>query len=162
MKRYLSFAAILAMSFGMANLAMAHGGGGGGGFHGGGGGMHFGGGGGHFSAPMHGGFEHHGFGPGFRGDHRRAFFWGGGFPYYYGDSGYDELNDYSAAPPVSEADSEVASVQQALTSQGYYRGPIDGSFGPMTHDAITAYERDHRLPMTGAIDDTLLRSLDLE
>jgi hypothetical protein len=166
MKTYLSLVAILATNLGIANLAMAHGGGGGG--------MHFGGGGAHFSMPAlreRAGAEHHGFVPEFREDHgghdhlwdhRRHVFWGGGWPYYdYEGGGYVGSNSYSN-PSVSDSDSVVAAVQQALTRKGYYRGPIDGAFGAMTQGAIAGYERDHRLPMAGTIDQALLRSLDME
>ncbi len=33
-------------------------------------------------------------------------------------------------------------IQQALAMQGYYRGGIDGAFGPGTYNAILAYAND--------------------
>lgn len=36
-------------------------------------------------------------------------------------------------------------IQQRLAAQGYYRGPIDGVWGPGTARAVAAYARDARL-----------------
>lgn len=44
------------------------------------------------------------------------------------------FNSYSA--------SERKAIQRNLRAWGYYRGGIDGSFGPGTYNAITAYARD--------------------
>jgi peptidoglycan hydrolase-like protein with peptidoglycan-binding domain len=52
-------------------------------------------------------------------------------------------------------------VQRILKRLGYYRGPIDGDFGPGTSAAVRAYQVDNQLPPTGRIDRFLLRSLGL-
>ncbi len=44
------------------------------------------------------------------------------------------FNSYSAA--------ERKAIQRNLRSWGYYRGGIDGSFGPGTYNAIVSYARD--------------------
>ena len=44
------------------------------------------------------------------------------------------FNSYSTA--------ERKAIQRNLRAWGYYRGGIDGSFGPGTYNAITAYARD--------------------
>ncbi|MDM7933131.1 peptidoglycan-binding domain-containing protein [Tabrizicola sp.] len=44
------------------------------------------------------------------------------------------FNSYSA--------SERKAIQRNLRAWGYYRGGIDGAFGPGTYNAITAYARD--------------------
>ncbi len=44
------------------------------------------------------------------------------------------FNSYSAA--------ERKAIQRNLRAYGYYRGGIDGSFGPGTYGAIVAYARD--------------------
>jgi len=41
----------------------------------------------------------------------------------------------------SYSDNEQRRIQSTLTAYGYYRGNIDGSFGPGTYDAIAAYAR---------------------
>jgi hypothetical protein len=42
----------------------------------------------------------------------------------------------------SYSSSERKAIQRNLRAYGYYRGGIDGSFGPGTYNAITAYARD--------------------
>ncbi len=41
--------------------------------------------------------------------------------------------------------SERLAIQRALRAWGYYRGGLDGAFGPGTYNAITAYARDEGL-----------------
>ncbi len=41
----------------------------------------------------------------------------------------------------SYSDNEQRRIQSTLTAYGYYHGGIDGSFGPGTYAAITAYAR---------------------
>jgi hypothetical protein len=88
-----------------------------------------------------------------------------GYPYYYDDGYYSA--PYVTSPPVyntpdvGPTDSLGAEVQQALADQGYYHDAIDGDVGPMTRDAIAAYQRDHQLPVTGTITAPLLDSLGL-
>jgi len=57
----------------------------------------------------------------------------------YGGSVYrtpaaQAFNSYSA--------SERRLIQKRLAAYGYYRGGIDGSFGPGTYNAVVAYARD--------------------
>lgn len=52
-----------------------------------------------------------------------------------------------AFTPVAAAFNEYSpasrrAIQQRLHAYGYYRGPIDGAFGPGTRNAIEAYARD--------------------
>jgi Putative peptidoglycan binding domain len=42
--------------------------------------------------------------------------------------------------------------QTRLARLGYYPGPIDGDFGPMTSRAIRSYQADYGLPITGRLD----------
>ena len=60
---------------------------------------------------------------------------------YYGQGAYDSSEQY--------ADSTVATAQEQLARQGYYRGEIDGIFGPETRRAVTRYQSDHGLRVTG-------------
>jgi len=55
----------------------------------------------------------------------------------------------------------AAAVQDALAQEGYYNGPIDGIVGPGTRAAISNYQADSGLIITGMIDDSLVRSLGL-
>ena len=135
------------------------------GWHGGGGGWHGGGG-------FRGGFWHGGrgwyggpifVGPGYYGDpyyyggyYGDGYYGGGYYPGYYG--GYEPAPAY---PSGVGAGSVAAPVQEELTRRGYYHGPIDGVVGPGTRAAISAYQKNHGLEVSGAIDETLLRSLRL-
>jgi hypothetical protein len=109
-----------------------------------------------------GGFRADHFGPDHRGWREPYRHWGLGFPYYDYAYPYDYGVGY-VAPTYStystSIDSTAATVQQALADAGYYHGAIDGVVGPATISAITAYQRDNGLPVTGAIDDPLLQSL---
>jgi len=54
-----------------------------------------------------------------------------------------------------------ARAQQRLRQLGYYRGPIDGAFGPGSKRALVRFQRDHRIPMTGWLDGRTQRALRL-
>jgi tetratricopeptide (TPR) repeat protein len=43
----------------------------------------------------------------------------------------------------------VRAIQTRLSDRGYYGGPIDGSLGPKTRDAIQTYQRVQRYDATG-------------
>jgi peptidoglycan hydrolase-like protein with peptidoglycan-binding domain len=53
-------------------------------------------------------------------------------------------------------------VQQDLAEAGYYRGPIDGVIGPMSRAAISSYQHDNGLAVTGAINGSLLQSMGID
>lgn len=62
---------------------------------------------------------------------------------------------YVSAPPPAYVNYEqptVARAQVRLARLGYYPGPIDGDFGPMTRAAIKTYQSDYGLPVTGRLD----------
>jgi peptidoglycan hydrolase-like protein with peptidoglycan-binding domain len=67
---------------------------------------------------------------------------------------------YSSADFAAE-DERVRSVQKALTRAGYYHYAVDGFWGLTTQGAVEEYQKENNLPVTGTIDATLLRSLDL-
>ncbi|GEM_PF-5549565 len=90
---------------------------------------------------------------------RRHFFWDGGHVLIIGD---DDLLALDGAPPGDTFDgSVVAQVQQALHAQGYYDGPIDGALDLGLRRAIGDYQFDHKLVVSGVIDEALLGSLGL-
>ena len=97
---------------------------------------------------------------------------GGG--YYYWNSGYwypaygysPYYNNYAYSEPIygynNLAPGQVLeNVQLALRDQGYYRGAIDGLVGPQTRAALAAYQRDHGLIITAAVDEPTLVTLGL-
>jgi hypothetical protein len=73
-------------------------------------------------------------------------------PYYY-DNGV-----YTDTPVV---DPTVTAVQTQLTQQGYYNGPVDGIFSPLTRDAVAKYQIDKNLDVTGSLSAQTLQSLRL-
>jgi Putative peptidoglycan binding domain len=58
-------------------------------------------------------------------------------------------------------DQVTVNVQQQLAAAGYYDGPIDGVLGPMTREAIAAYQADNGLAVTSAIDEPTLATMGL-
>jgi hypothetical protein len=62
-----------------------------------------------------------------------------------------------AEPP----DKVIADVQSLLQQMGYYQGEVDGLLGPLTREALTAYQADQGLTTTAAIDEPTLDSLGL-
>jgi peptidoglycan hydrolase-like protein with peptidoglycan-binding domain len=53
----------------------------------------------------------------------------------------------------------VASVQRALTEYGYGQLKPTGAVGADTQAAITKFERDRKLPVTGQMSDRLVKEL---
>jgi hypothetical protein len=82
-----------------------------------------------------------------------------GDPYYdsgyYGNTYYGNQSDENPDPRSSA----TKSIQTALARRGYYRGPIDGVFGPETRYAIRSFQAHQGLPVTGQVDGRLMRAL---
>lgn len=55
----------------------------------------------------------------------------------------------------------VASIQQALADRGYYQGEIDGVYGPLTYEAVAAYQTANGLTVDGIAGGQTLDSLGL-
>ncbi len=87
--------------------------------------------------------------------------------YWYPAYGYDPYyNNYSYSEPIygynNLAPGQVLeNVQLALRDQGYYPGSIDGLIGPQTRAALSAFQRDHGLIVTAAVDEPTLVTLGL-
>jgi hypothetical protein len=86
--------------------------------------------------------------------------------YWYPAWGYDPSHEYyaydapiyvghSAEPP----DKVIADVQATLQQMGYYQGEVDGLLGPLTRQALAAYQADNGLTTTEVIDEPTLQSL---
>jgi hypothetical protein len=73
--------------------------------------------------------------------------------YGYGDSGYYGQDDYygqdGSGAYGQNGDASVAAAQEQLARMGYYRGSIDGVFGPETEQAVRAFQRDRGLNANG-------------
>lgn len=63
------------------------------------------------------------------------------------------------SPPPTPRERKEVQAQIRLRQLGYYRGPIDGDIGPFTSRAISRFQRDQRLPITGWLDARTLRAL---
>jgi Putative peptidoglycan binding domain len=94
------------------------------------------------------------------------YYWNAG--YWYPAWGYDTAAAYypydgpvyvgnNAAP----LDQVVADVQSTLQQQGYYHGEVDGLLGPLTREALAAYQSAQGLYATATIDQPTLESLGL-
>jgi Ni/Co efflux regulator RcnB len=92
------------------------------------------------------------------------YYWNAG--YWYPAWGYDPSAEYyaydapiyvgqSAEPP----DRVIADVQATLQQMGYYQGEVDGLLGPLTRQALAAYQADNGLYTTEVIDEPTLQSL---
>ena len=63
------------------------------------------------------------------------------------------------ATPHSAAGRKIAAVQRALTDYGYGQLKPTGLIGADTQAAITKFERDRKLPVTGQMSDRLVKEL---
>jgi hypothetical protein len=63
------------------------------------------------------------------------------------------------APIPATGARRVAAVQRALTQYGYGQLKPDGAVGADTQTAISKFERDRKLPVTGQISDRLVKEL---
>jgi hypothetical protein len=100
-------------------------------------------------------------------------YWGGG-P-YWGWGGWGPSFGVSVVAPapvyrtvyvsepapyyVAYARPALVRAQARLARLGYYPGPIDGDFGPMTSRALRSYQIDYGLPVTGRLDSQTRASL---
>jgi Putative peptidoglycan binding domain len=94
------------------------------------------------------------------------YYWDAG--YWYPAWGYDSAAAYYPYDgPIYVGDNRVpfdqvvADCQATLQEQGYYKGEVDGLMGPLTRDALAAFQRDHGLITTAALDQPTLSSLGL-
>jgi len=90
------------------------------------------------------------------------YYWNAG--YWFPAWGYSTNAYYAYDGPIYASnnlppDQVIANVQSTLQQQGYYHGEIDGLVGPETRGALAAYQRDHGLYETEAIDQPTLQSL---
>jgi len=60
---------------------------------------------------------------------------------------------------MAMADTRAA--QEALKTQGFDPGPIDGRMGPRTRAAINDYQTKNNLPMTGMLDEATMAKLNV-
>ena len=92
------------------------------------------------------------------------YYWNAG--YWFPAWGYAPSVSYVYDGPIYaynglSPDRVTVNVQEQLARAGYYDGPIDGVLGPMTREAIAAYQADNGLSVTSAIDEPTLATLGL-
>jgi hypothetical protein len=92
------------------------------------------------------------------------YYWNNG--YWYPAWGYSPSAQYYAydgpiyvGQRAEPPDKVIADVQGVLQQMGYYRGEVDGLLGPLTREALTAYQADQGLTTTAVIDEPTLESL---
>ena len=56
---------------------------------------------------------------------------------------------------------DTRAAQEALKTQGFDPGPVDGQMGPRTRTAISDYQRRENLPVTGMLDDATMAKLNI-
>ncbi len=107
----------------------------------------------------------------YRSRYNRVELIGGG--YYYLNSGYwypawgfnPQAEYYAYDAPIyvgqraEPPDRVIANVQATLQEMGLYRGEVDGLLGPLTREALTAYQSQQGLIATAVIDQPTLDSL---
>lgn len=64
-----------------------------------------------------------------------------------------------ATVPPAAVDASVRDAQSHLRRLGYYRGPVDGIWGPETEEALRRFQRDRGLPADGTLGDRTLAAL---
>ena len=91
--------------------------------------------------------------------------------YPYDDNGYGYPSDYSNDYPYdyynpssydysgNQSNLTVSQVQSQLGKLGYYHGAIDGIQGDQTEAALSRYQEDHDLSVTGTVTSATLQSL---
>jgi putative chitinase len=62
--------------------------------------------------------------------------------------------------PASADISGVRALQEALSDLGYYRGPVDASFGPFTETAVKGFQLAHGLAVDGVVGNATRTALD--
>jgi Putative peptidoglycan binding domain len=92
------------------------------------------------------------------------WYWNDG--YWFPAWGYEPYAYYPYDGPIYgysnlTPDQVVVNVQTQLANDGYYSGPIDGVLGPMTREAIAAFQADHGLAVTSTVDEPTMARLGL-
>jgi Putative peptidoglycan binding domain len=88
--------------------------------------------------------------------------------YWYPAWGYNASSQYYAydgpiyvGQRAQPPDQVIAQTQDLLQQMGYYTGEVDGLLGPLTREALAAYQADNGLTAPATIDQPTLDSLGL-
>ncbi len=70
------------------------------------------------------------------------------------------LTDAQQAEAVAQVTAYTVALQTDLQTAGYYKGAIDGIYGPQTVAAVEQLQTDSGLPVTGLVDQATALALD--
>ena len=74
--------------------------------------------------------------------------------------GCSSMNQPAASTASTATDSgRIKAAQQSLAARGYNVGTVDGTWGPMTVDAILRFQQHNGLAETGQLDAATLAKL---
>lgn len=123
-------------------------------------------------------FYGYGYGFGFPGYYGDGFYGGGLYgPYGSEGAGYADranegegrindghdigrgVNGNDGSNNQDTGNSLPAAVQRQLSKRGYYKGTVDGQFGPASRDALSRFQKSQGLKTTGRIDENTLDAL---
>ena len=62
------------------------------------------------------------------------------------------LTDEQQKQAQSAVRDYTVALQKSLAEAGYYKGEVDGVYGPATVDAVESLQKKHGLPVTGTVD----------
>jgi peptidoglycan hydrolase-like protein with peptidoglycan-binding domain len=70
------------------------------------------------------------------------------------------LTDQQQSDAATQLSAYTTALQTDLQKAGYYKGPIDGIYGPQTVAAVKQLQTDNGLPVTGLVDQATAQALD--
>lgn len=73
----------------------------------------------------------------------------------------DKVKDKMARADDRMAMTDTRAAQEALKTNGFNPGPVDGRMGPRTRAAVSDYQRKNDLPVTGMLDDATMAKLNV-
>ena len=73
----------------------------------------------------------------------------------------DKMRSKTERIDARTAMADTRAAQEALKTQGFDPGPIDGHMGPRTRAALSDYQRKNDLPVTGMLDDATMAKLEV-
>ncbi len=65
---------------------------------------------------------------------------------------------YTLTEPYQKSD-DIAGIQSFLKTKGFYKGPIDGVYGPGTAEAVAAFREQEKLTAGNFVDDSFYAAL---
>ena len=60
---------------------------------------------------------------------------------------------------LGDLNNDVTELQKRLTSEGIYKGPVTGKYGGQTMAAVKAYQKLHKIRVTGTMGPLTMAEL---